>query len=70
METAEATRRIKLLEDRYYELHRDVRAVRLQIGTGPSAGARERLEARVAENLRQMHAILQEISGLEDSLLE
>lgn len=71
METTEACRKMKMLEDRYYELNRDVRAVRSRIGTdGPTAGSREQLEARMQEHLREMHAILEEIAGLEDSLLD
>ena len=71
MEISETSREIQRLEDRYYELNRDLRAVRLQIGIDdPIAGSREQLAARVEKNMEEMHAILREITGLEDSLLD
>jgi hypothetical protein len=71
MEIAEATRQMKLLEDRYYELNSDVRAARRQIGSDArDPRSRAQLEARLEENRRQMHAILHEIARVEDSLLD
>jgi len=71
MESVEVTFNMEQLEQRYFELYRDLRAVRAQLSAG---GADSRLQARLeATQLRrerEMRAILQEIERVEDSLLE
>jgi bisphosphoglycerate-independent phosphoglycerate mutase (AlkP superfamily) len=71
METAEATRRIKLLEERYFELNRDLQAMRVQLACDPVDVRPQGLsEARLAQREREMRTILQQIAHVEDSLLD
>lgn len=71
METAEAVQRIQCLERRYFELNKDLRAVRAQvIEQARNSESRAQLEARLTLNEREMHDILQEVTRIEDSLLE
>ena len=66
MEITEATRRMELLEQRYFVLNRDVRTTQAVPGGNGDAA----VQARIAENQKQMRAILQEIARVEDSLLD
>jgi hypothetical protein len=71
METAEATRRIKLLEERYFELNRDLQTMRVQLACDPAEARPQGLsEARLAQREREMRTILQQIAHVEDSLLD
>ena len=71
METAEVTRNMQRLEERYFELYRDLRAVRAQLSAGGADSTLQaRLEASQLGREREMRAILQEIERVEDNLLE
>jgi hypothetical protein len=71
MEIAEATRRMKLLEERYFELNRDLQAVRVGLGCDTADARSQALsQARLAQREREMRDILQQIARVEDSLLD
>jgi hypothetical protein len=71
METAEVTRNMQRLEERYFELYRDLRAVRAQLSAGGADSTSQAgLEASQLRREREMRAILREIERVEDNLLE
>jgi hypothetical protein len=73
MNTAEADRRIRLLEERYFQLHRLMKSARAGSGAQErDDGAQSRLESDTAIKAMEQasRAILTEIEMIEDALLD
>jgi hypothetical protein len=71
VETLEVDRNMQRLEQRYFDLYRDLRAVRAQLSAGSvDSTLQARLEDAQLRRQREMRAILEEIERVEDSLLE
>jgi hypothetical protein len=75
MDTRESSQQVKLLEERYHEIHRNARRVRARLaamGTQDEVSREElyRRQAELAEAERDKRAILVAIEAIEDRLLE
>jgi hypothetical protein len=75
MDTRESSRQVKLLEERYHEIHRCARLVRARLA---AIGAQEEVsreelyrgQEELAEAERDKRAILVAIEAIEDQLVE
>jgi len=75
MDTRESSRQVKVLEERYHEIHRYSRLIRARlaaIGTHEEVSGEElhRGQEELAEAERGKRAILVAIEALEDQLVE
>ncbi|HEY6927857.1 MAG TPA: hypothetical protein VI653_30555 [Steroidobacteraceae bacterium] len=75
MDTRESSRQVKLLEERYHEIHRYARLVRArlaELGAHVAVSGEElyRGQEELAEAERDKRAILVAIEEIEDALLE
>ncbi len=75
MDTWESSRKVKLLEERYHEIHQHARRVRARLAAIGADGmvSREELyrgQEELAEAERDKRAILVAIEEIEDQLVE